>query len=91
MPFFIGLDLGQNQDYTAIGIIETTDTYVGMNFQTYERKYTGAISVRYLERVRLGTSYLAVAERVRQVANSPRARRSLHPRDGCHRSRRPRP
>ena len=70
MPFFIGLDLGQKHDYTAIGIIETTETYIGLDFQTYERKHSNHVNVRHLERVRLGTTYLAVAERVRQIVNS---------------------
>ncbi len=70
MSFFIGLDLGQKQDYTAIAIIETVDQYVGMDWRTYERKNLSTVSVRHLERVRLGTSYLAVIERLRQIVNS---------------------
>ena len=70
MSFFIGLDLSQKRDYTAIGIVETAEIFAGMDWRTYERLNTKVVNVRHLERVRLGTSYLAVAERVRQVANS---------------------
>jgi hypothetical protein len=70
MSFFIGLDLGQKQDYTAIAIIETTSQYTGLDLQSYEYKYSSHVSVRYLERVRLGTSYLGVVDRLRQIANS---------------------
>jgi hypothetical protein len=70
MPFFIGLDLGQKQDYTAIAIIETTSQYTGLDLQTHEYRYSSHVSVRHLERVRLGTSYLAVVERLRQIVNS---------------------
>ncbi len=70
MSFFIGLDLGQKQDYTAIAIIETTDQYTGLDWRTYERRHIPRVDVRHLERIRLGTSYLAVVERLRQIVNS---------------------
>ncbi|MDQ2948083.1 MAG: hypothetical protein M3Y27_19460 [Acidobacteriota bacterium] len=70
MPFFIGLDLGQKQDYTAIAIIETASQYTGLDWRTYEHHYLRSVNVRHLERIRLGTSYLAVVERLRQVVNS---------------------
>jgi hypothetical protein len=70
MSFFIGLDLGQKRDYTALGIVETTALYTGMDWRTYERQHARYVNVRHLERVRLGTTYLAVVERMRQVVNS---------------------
>ena len=41
-----------------------------MDWRTYERKHTNHVDVRHLERVRLGTTHLAVVERMRQVVNS---------------------
>ena len=70
MSFFIGLDLGQKHDYTAIGIVETTEVFTGMDWRTYERQHSKFVNVRHLERVRLGTTYLAVVERMRQIVNS---------------------
>ena len=70
MSFFIGLDLGQKQDYTAIAIIETASQYTGLDWRSYEHKYFNYVNVRHLERIRLGTSYLAVVERLRQIVNS---------------------
>ena len=70
MPFFIGLDLGQKQDYTAIAIIETASQYTGLDWRSYEHKHLNYVNVRHLERIRLGTSYLAVVERLRQIVNS---------------------
>lgn len=47
--FFIGLDLGQVQDYTAIAVVE----YLGNQYH-----------VRHLERLKLGTPYPEVADHV---------------------------
>ncbi len=44
--FCIGADLGQSVDYTAIGIIENTDT----------------LDLRHIERVPLGESYTGVID-----------------------------
>ena len=64
------MDLGQKQDYTAIAIIETADQYTGLDWRSYEHQHLNHVSIRHLERVRLGTSYLAVVERLRQIVNS---------------------
>ncbi len=52
--FYIGLDLGQKHDNTAIAIIERTGSY---------------LFVRFLERVPLGTPYPLVVERVAQIVS----------------------
>lgn len=57
MPeFYVGLDLGQAQDYTAIAVVERKEHEGGSEYH-----------VRHLERPRLGTPYPAIAERVRQL------------------------
>ena len=60
--FFLGLDLGQAQDYTAISVIERK------SFQ-FERK-PDEYHVRHLERPKLGTPYPAIVERVKALMNS---------------------
>jgi len=50
--FFIGVDLGQAADYTAISVIEKTDEY---------------LLLRHLERLQLGTSYPVQVERVKKI------------------------
>ena len=50
--FYVGLDLGQRHDPTAIAVVE---------------KITSIIRVRHLERVPLGTPYPVVVERVRTI------------------------
>ncbi|MCL6472539.1 MAG: hypothetical protein K6T91_06955 [Firmicutes bacterium] len=51
--FFLGLDLGQAQDYTALAVLERIEN--------------GEYHVRHLERFKLGTPYPAVVERVRML------------------------
>jgi len=49
--FYLGLDLGQRRDPSAIAVVEKTRV----------------MRVRHLERFRLGTSYPHVVERVREI------------------------
>lgn len=53
--FFLGLDLGQAQDYTALAVLEKQ-----------EKEY----HVRHLERPKLGTPYPVIVERVRNLMHS---------------------
>jgi hypothetical protein len=71
--FYIGLDLGQKQDYTAIAIVERPD--VGPGFQAlpyYLRRGPARppfqLLVRRVQRVSLGTPYPRVVEMVRDIA-----------------------
>ncbi len=48
--FILGLDLGQAQDYTALGILERDGSSKG------DREY----QLRHLDRFPLGTSYPAI-------------------------------
>jgi len=51
--YFIGLDLGQMRDYTALAILDRSE---------------GCYKVRHLERIQLSTSYSAITDRVHQLA-----------------------
>ena len=53
--YFIGLDLGQKRDYSAVVVVE----------RVAER-----LNVRYVERMALGTPYPLVVERVRGIVRS---------------------
>jgi hypothetical protein len=60
MSFFVGLDLGQSQDYTAVSVIESKE---------------GTYQIRHLQRFRLGTSYPDVVVHVqRMMEQLPEAR-----------------
>jgi hypothetical protein len=58
--FYVGLDLGQRQDHSAIAVVERAQ----MNAKTV------VYAVRGVERVALGTPYPKVVERVRGILGS---------------------
>ena len=55
--FYLGLDLGQRHDPTAIAVVEK----IGRALAAVQ------LRVRHLERVPLGTPYPGVVERVREI------------------------
>src|SRR5215208_6670319 len=85
--YFLGLDLGQSADYTALAIIEEPVWMAGrwaspatMDRSFYDfvraesdraRPPNPPLSVRHLERFELGTRYTDVVERVREMAYTP--------------------
>jgi hypothetical protein len=72
MSFFVGLDLGQRQDPTALAVVERVSVAVGgIDRVTYEQPREVRLHVRHLERVRLGTPYMEAAERVSEVVRWP--------------------
>ncbi len=64
--FYIGLDLGQRRDHTAIVIVERNQVR-----RAYLPPLNEAMVVRHLERVPLGTPYPLVVERLREIVNNP--------------------
>ena len=60
--FFIGIDLGQKRDHTAIAVVERVEAW-----RPYGPSEFRGLDVRWLERVPLGTAYPVVVERVRQM------------------------
>ncbi len=73
--FFLGLDLGQARDYSAIAVVERLVELTGArDAVTYIDQTRTRIIVRHLERIPLRTEYPDVVERVRAVAQSYRDR-----------------
>jgi hypothetical protein len=69
--FFVGLDLGQSRDHSALAVVERAEIFLDeMDWVTYERLRRRRFRVRFAERVRLGTPYPDVVERVRRVVRS---------------------
>jgi hypothetical protein len=68
--FFIGLDLGQSHDFTAMAILERTELTGDWDAAACACRKMAALRLRYLERIPLGTPYPEVVERVRQVTRS---------------------
>src|SRR5260370_31481906 len=66
--YFVGLDLGQTRDPSAVAVVERAEVYPGgMDYATYERVRGQRFRVVFLERVRLGTPYPDVVTRVRAM------------------------
>jgi hypothetical protein len=65
--YYLGLDLGQAQDYTAICIAERNETMCG----NLAARSGATYQVRHLERPALGTPYPAIVARVRQLVHQP--------------------
>jgi len=57
LAYFVGLDLGQTNDFSAIAILERSDT--------------GHYALRHLQRFRLRTSYPQVVQSVRALLQTP--------------------
>src|SRR5229473_1377137 len=69
--YFVGLDLGQSLDHSALAVVERADlTLDEIDHMTYERLKERRYRVRFLERVALGTPYPNVVERVRAMVRA---------------------
>ena len=72
--YYIGLDLGYRQDYTALAVISRTDTYhAERNAATFERIRTTDFRVRKLARAPLNTEYPEIVRRVANMLRHPEA------------------
>ena len=76
--YFVGVDLGQSRDFTAIAVVERS-----VRTGVWDPVMAGwpkvvALELRYLERMALGTPYPEVVERVAQVTRSGALRGCCH-------------
>ena len=70
--YYLGLDLGQKQSYTAIAVVERTmnreERRSGVTWELeWHELSPPRVAVRHLERIQLGTSYTEVVDRVRDL------------------------
>ena len=73
--FFIGFDLGQKHDHTAIAVLERVAVPTGEFDHTYGAPVIRPdLHVRHAERLPLNTSYPAVAERLASLCRSMQLR-----------------
>ena len=71
----VGLDIGQRQDYSAIAVLETLDESDGTRDPvTYEFRRWKTIQLRHAERIRIGTPFAGVVDRVSDIVSDPRLR-----------------
>lgn len=75
--WFIGLDLGQRRDYSALACLELSWRNAGRCMVTYEWKFEPSLALLALDRFPLGTDYELIprmlARRVEQIDALPRA------------------
>src|SRR5260221_11470246 len=71
VTYFVGLDLGQRRDPSALAVVERAEILLDMDYVTYERRRSMRYRVRFLERVRLGTPYPDVVGRGREGFRGP--------------------
>jgi hypothetical protein len=64
--YYVGLDLGQSQDYTALAVIQKVPTY---DQQT--GKHGSELHLKHLERYPLKTPYTHIADSVRDLLTGP--------------------
>src|SRR4051812_33604433 len=76
--FFVGLDLGQSQDYTAIAVVERAEWAGDFDPVVFADKKEVRLRLRYLEGVPLGTPYPEVGERVGRVVRGPELAGQCH-------------
>jgi hypothetical protein len=73
LSYFVGLDLGQSRDHSALAVVERADLMLDeIDHMTYARLMERRYRVRFLERIALGTPYPNVVERVREVVRASR-------------------
>jgi hypothetical protein len=69
--YFVGLDLGQKQDFTAVCVVERLEEmYDEKDRVTWDWLRSKRYHLRHLERLPLGTSYPEVVERVAKLVRS---------------------
>ncbi|MDX1982927.1 MAG: terminase family protein [Bryobacteraceae bacterium] len=70
--YFIGVDLGQKRDYTAISIIERAEVITGPKDPVhYQHPTRITYTVRHLERIALGTPYPDIVAHVCALVRHP--------------------
>ena len=67
MRTVVCVDLGFSRDHTAIAVLEEREYQTDFDPVYYGYKWEKKITVRYLERLPLGTTYTDVAARIKEV------------------------
>ena len=66
----VGVDLGRRQDHTGIAVVEERRVKTGWDAANWRDTFEIETTVRYLERMPLGTSFTSVVSRVKTVTDS---------------------
>lgn len=68
--FFVGLDLGQSHDFTAISVIERVERKLPWDPVRLGWEWRPYLNLRFLQRIPLGTPYPDVVARVGQITRN---------------------
>ena len=68
--YFVGVDLGQARDFTAIAVVERAEVIGEWDAAMWAWRKEIRLRLRFLERASLGTPYPEVVDRVVQVTRS---------------------
>ena len=76
--YYIGLDLGQSHDFTAIAVLQRAVLQREFNHAVWSFRKEVQLQLRYLERVPIGTPYPDVVRRVVEITHSPALTGPIH-------------
>ncbi len=68
--YFVGLDLGQSRDYTALAVLERAELTGEFDPAMFAWRKEVALRLRCLDRAPLGTPYPEIVEQVRRTTRS---------------------
>jgi hypothetical protein len=72
MQYFLGLDLGQRMDRSAVALVRRVEVVEGgFDWVHWMQPRVSRWDVEHLQRLRLGTSYTAVVAAVREMTRRP--------------------
>ena len=71
LAYFLGLDLGQRRNPSGLVLVERAEVFLELDRVTFERRRALRFRIGFLERVRLGTPYPDVVDRVREILHWP--------------------
>src|SRR5688500_1874387 len=64
--YYVGLDLGQSADYTALAVVQKVPVY-----DAETGKHSKELHLKHLERYPLKTAYTAIADQVKRLLSCP--------------------
>jgi hypothetical protein len=76
--YFIGLDLGQSHDFTAIAVVERAVLKKEFDAALWAFRKEVQLQLRHLERVPIGTPYPDVVRRAVEITRSPKLTGPVH-------------
>src|SRR6516162_6773473 len=71
MEYFLGLDLGQRMDRSAVALVRPTEVVDGVDGVRFLARRVQRYDVEYLARLRAWATYAAVVETVRELTRRP--------------------